>query len=611
MKTGALVGLLSIAVLRAQTAEEFLRQADQLANTSQKLAAIELLSDAVQRFPENVPLLLRASELLVDIGQIAAAEPLLSRVRQLAPQGLDAIRLQGEARLRVGDLPGAERFFEEFLRHGESAFVRQRLGYVQILQKKDRSALEHARRAVDLEPDNSRYHRFLATALDQVGDREAAFHELKVAYRLAPEDAQLLYQLGQRRKSEGHPQQALEYFELANEIDGENPLYHEELSAVYDSLGMRDKAIEHANQAIDLRAAFDDYLRALAVSRQGRPEEAIDFMRQTVERTPRFITGRLFLAELLEKAGKKKEALDLYLQVLDLDPLDQSAREKGAWLYYETGNLESALRLLKEASSRGPNERFLEAHQQMLDGHWSAALKIFQEMEADNPLNRELLQLIGFCLKSLGRRSEAIRYIEKSGTVPGTPDVVPLTREIRFDGALELVRQARWDEALRQIDDLLREGPPTADMLFNAAYCRQRLGQIDPAIEQYLRGLKMSPNASWAHMNLATCFYLRERYSEGAQQYEWVVRHKPTADAHSQLGLCYSHLNRLAEADVHFRRASELGLDTAALNYNRGLTLFRLGRQAEGLVYLRRASSMGYSPATLFLRRAVRTKPRT
>ena len=72
----------------------------------------------------------------------------------------------------------------------------------------------------------------------------------------------------------------------------------------------------------------------------------------------------------------------------------------------------------------------------------------------------------------------------------------------------------------------------------------------------------------------------------------------------SQSDLAADHeaaLDRLAEAEMAFRRSRALGRDTPELLYNLGLTRFRLGRQEEGIALIRRAAAAHYAPAEKFM----------
>ncbi len=603
VRFGKLGLLLFLATAWAQTASEYSREASQLARNRESVKAIDILARALREYPDNLNLLLQSASLHLELGRTAQADHLLERAAAVDPGNGNVQRLLGETRLMQDRLLDAKKHFERSLNLASApAQAHRRLAYIYLLDDDRLRSLEHARQAVQLDPARADYRRFLAFVLDQNGRSEEAFRQLKAAYRLAPRDAQLLFQLSQRVKGRRGSSQALEYVEMASEIDGENPLYHKELSELYDNLGQKQDAIRHANQASRLLRAFEDYVRALEISRQGRRREAIEFLETVISENPEFVTGRLYLADLYRMDGENVRASELYSAVLDRDPFEGHAREQGAWLRVQEGSVDEAIDLLRESPEGSPNQGFLEGHRLLLSEDWQAALDQFRSLEEKNPLNPQLLQLISYSLAQLGRRSEALLYLDKAGGLSRDErSIEQQQQDIRYSEAIEAIEDRAWRRALDLLENIPVPDSP-ADYLMNKAFCHQNLGELDQAIKLYREGLRQQPEAFWARLNLATSLYLRQRYSEAASEYETVIRNEENSEALFQLGICYSHLKRLAEAETAFRRARTQGLETPALFYNLGITQFRLGLQQAGLGLIRKSAEQGYRPAVDFMR---------
>ncbi len=589
-------------------AEQYLRQAEQLANSHEPLKAIGLLEQALVSYPGNPRMMQKLSQLYIRTGQLAKADSLLARALEAKPRSPALLQMKAELRFRGGQLDEAHRIFRAAIdAGGDSAAVRRQIALIHLLRNQDQLALEEARRTVELDPGDARHRFFLASLLDQNEQRDEAFRHLKIAYRLAPHDARILFHMAQRRKTEKRYAQALEYMELASEIDSENPLYHKELSELYDRLGLSDDAIRHANLWRTLLAAFEDYVRAVEISSQGRQGEAIAFLEESLAEVPEFVTGRLYLAELYQKRGRNDRALQLYLDVLQRNPAHQKAREEGAWLEVQRGNLDQAIDLLRGTAKTSPNLAYFEGYRLLLAEDWEGALEQLKRVEKDNPLNPDLLQLISYALSSSGKRKEAIRYLDKAGRFSRDGNSIRVQiRDIRFEEAREAMNAGRWEDALKLFQPLLEESGSSADIFFNAAYCNQRLGRIDPAVELYRTGLRMAPDTEWARFNLASSLYLRRRYKESSLEWERLLRSAKSYDGFFQLGMCYSHLTRLAEAEAAFSQALRLGGPRKELQYNLGLTRFRQGRQQSGMALIRQSAKKGYGPAVQFLQKAVR-----
>ena len=350
-----------------------------------------------------------------------------------------------------------------------------RLAFSLLAQGQEELALEHSRHAVELNPLDPRFRRLYAFLLDTQGEEETANEQLKLAYRLAPRDSKLLFELSQRRLLAGHLFQALEYLELATEVDPENPLYHGRLSDLYEQLDQTERAGEEAKRESYLRQAFEQYITAMSLAVNGKKVEAIGNLEPVVQAHPEFVTGMMLLADLYQKLGQQSRALDLYLKILEQDPFQAFAREEGAWIQVQQGLLDSALQLLEESGVPTPSYTLIAAYQRMSQEDWAGALQYLRQVEAQNPLNPALLQLISYCLNAQGEREEALRHLDKAEALrPRDHEIKLQMREIKFEDALHLLSERKWSAALEILQELMKEDVQ-ADYLLRIAYCHQQL----------------------------------------------------------------------------------------------------------------------------------------
>ncbi|HSR49435.1 MAG TPA: tetratricopeptide repeat protein [Acidobacteriota bacterium] len=595
---------LLMPALAAQSVQDYAQQARQMNSDGEPVAALKVLRQGLAAYPDDLQLLEQCGVLLLDLGQASAAAQLFQRALQLDPQQSRYLRRLAEARLMLGDLEEARELLQKVVEgENSSASAHRNLAYSLLMQGEEGKALKQIRLAVDKDPSNANYRRFYAQILDQRGDSESSLRQLKIAFRLAPRDARLMHQISSRLESDGRYGGAMEFIELALEADGENPLYHRKAALLYDRLGQTERAIRHANLERRLGQAFEDYQRAVEIVSQGRNGEAIAFLEESLAEVPEFLTGRLYLAGLYQKRGRSERALELYQEVLKANPAEPMAREQSAWLRMEAGDSQGAVEMLR-TGEQSPNSDFFEGYRLLQEQDWDGAIEVFQQLRRRYPLNSDLLQLISFALEAKGKRRQAEDYLEKAETLqPDSQDIREQQREVRFRAADQAMRKGRVDEAAQLFEALAAAPDSRAEDFFNAAWCRQRMGHLDAAIGHYRNGLRMQPEARWARLNLATSLYLRMRYAESLTEWERLVRSDSPSVVHFQMGMCYSHLSRLAEAEVAFTRAQKLGDHSPALLYNLGLTRFRLGRMQQGIALIRASARFGYGPAVSFNRR--------
>jgi tetratricopeptide (TPR) repeat protein len=596
--------------LNAQTPDEYVRQGAQLTREYRLAEAIELLQKALQQHPDDPLLLVRLGSLLVQAGQPAQGEQLLEKALAVHPQDPEILRNVAESQLRQGRISSAVALFQKSLgQQSDDGALNHELAFALFLKDDREAALKHARRAVELDPLDARHRRLYALLLDIEGRKEESYHQLKKAQELAPRDPRLWFELSEKQRLAGRLEMALDSLRVASELDPENPLYHSELSCLWERLGRRELALEEDTKARALNQAFEDYIQALTLKAQGRRAEAVRLLQPVVDRHPDFITGIMLLGEMYQRMGQEKRALDLYVRVLARDPSQASAREEAAWIHVQQGDLEPALELLGKSPQGSPNQALVEAYRQQEKQDYTGALRRLRSMESDNPLNPGLLQLISFCLTSLGEKEEALHYLAKVARLsPGRPEVYQQTRalefQVRFDGAMQHFNQKHWKEALDRFTGMIEQGEAQAGPFLYAAYCRQQLGDLTGAVNDYQAGLRLDPEATWARKDLAVCLFSLSRYQESAKQRERLLAISRPSEEYFQLGLCYVQLGRYLEAENAFQTALVDGKETPELLYNLGITRLRNGKQDHAWPLIRRSATAGYGPAVLILKQA-------
>ncbi len=93
----------------------------------------------------------------------------------------------------------------------------------ELFEKGDlKGAIAEYRKALELNPEDSRVHAYLGAALCRVWDSDDAIHHLREATRLNPRDADSYYGLGLAFERKGLLQDALAAYGKAHELEPEN-----------------------------------------------------------------------------------------------------------------------------------------------------------------------------------------------------------------------------------------------------------------------------------------------------------------------------------------------------------------------------------------------------
>ncbi|MGA1846179.1 tetratricopeptide repeat protein [Deferribacter abyssi] len=212
---------------------------------------------------------------------------------------------QGKEKYNSKDYVGARQFFEEFLKFKDNfADVHNYLGYIYYISNDLNRAIEHYKKAVELNP----YYT------------EALINLVVILHSIGEFDQAEMY-LSNLKKSEKVKGLADKYCigKLAN--------MHAEVANLYKSLFLYEEAVNEYEKALNLAPDFPDI--------------------------------RLEYANLLRDIGKLEEAIIHYNEILIKKPNYVEALINMAVAYYKLGYLGFCINTLSKAKALDPNNRML------------------------------------------------------------------------------------------------------------------------------------------------------------------------------------------------------------------------------------------------------------
>jgi tetratricopeptide (TPR) repeat protein len=185
--------------------------------------------------------------------------------------------------------------------------------------------------------------------------------------------------------------------------------------------------------------------------------------RTTIARNPACWMAQVNLGNILYKANRIPEAMDLFKQALRIKP---------AVGYYSVGN---AL---------------------VLKGRTSEAIDQYKQALQIDPDYAEAHHNLGSALLLIGRSPEAIEHYEQALRID------PAFAEAHNNLGNALVQTGRAPEAIDHYKEALRMTPNSADAHINLATALAQMGQVSEAIGQIKAALRINPNDIDARNNL-------------------------------------------------------------------------------------------------------------
>ena len=286
-------------------------------------------------------------------------------------------------------------------------------------------ARRHFAAAIGQNPGDAMLLVEAAVVEGQLGDLRAAERMLEKALKLAPDNADAWYNLGQVARERNVLERAVRLFRKALALDPQFP------NAAYglgEALYVQEKA-EEALPWLDaaVRMSPDDaeivHVRALTLDRLGRHREAREAYEQVLRLQPDHVNANLNMAALMARSADPLDSLALLDRVEASGGVPPDGYAVAARLLHFIGEDERALTYVRKARAGGNNVHAMLTHADILSdaGDFDSAeaelLKVL-EINKDDPQAYYALAR----LKRLGPKAERglLRHVrDRSESAPG------------------------------------------------------------------------------------------------------------------------------------------------------------------------------------------------
>jgi len=350
----------------------------------------------------------------------------------------------------------------------------------------------------------------------------------------------------------------VDFFPMRFSFVADHFQYHASVGLIVLAVAAGAHAVERARRRQAGLVAATVVLAALATLtwRQGHVYKDLETLyRDTLAKNPDSSMVHNNLGQILDRQGKREDALRHYAEALRLSPELPEAHNNLGFVLEELGRSDEALaeyaeavRLLPDYAQANFNlARLLAGH-----GKLDEAAAHYEESIRKRPRFALAHEYFAEVLLSLGRIDEAIaRFREAVRLDPGRAPA-------HFALATALERQGELDEAIAQYEQTLRIDPKHAGR-YRLGLALARQGRLDDAIVQYERVLRERPQFADAYNSLGLALARQDKLEEAVAQYEQALRIDPRHTlTHFNLGLALARLGRIQDARRHYQAAVDL-----------------------------------------------------
>ncbi len=194
--------------------------------TEESLTSLE---SAFRHDPSNYELGMLVAEVFFQAEQFLSASQCLARVLEAKPDHFEATLLMGLLEKRNGNPHAAQQLLEAAVgMRNDSASAHATLGSLFLDHGNRKQALEHLKRALELQP-SATIHFMLSAIYYEGAKHKRAIDHLKLATQLDPDYGEAFYQMGRLCLEMNWRRKAKECFTNARRINPREQRYHQEM----------------------------------------------------------------------------------------------------------------------------------------------------------------------------------------------------------------------------------------------------------------------------------------------------------------------------------------------------------------------------------------------
>ncbi|NXG64925.1 TMTC1 protein, partial [Hemiprocne comata] len=399
-------------------------------------------------------------------------------------------------------------------------------------------------------PHNAKVHYNYANFLKDQGRNAEAIYHYKTALKLYPRHASALNNLGTLTKD---VVEAKDYYRRALQLNPQHNRALFNLGNLLKSQGKKEEAVILLRDSIKYGPEFADAYSSLAslLAEQERLKEAEEVYKAGIENCPESSDLHNNYGVFLVDSGAPEQAVSHYRQAILLSPTHHVAMVNLGRLHRSLGQNREAEVWYKRALKVSRKAEILSPLGALYynTGRYEEALQVYREAASLQPSNREIRLALAQVLAMMGRTKEA----EK------------MTNHILNEDAecLECYRllsaiyskQEHYAKALEAIEKalLLKPKDPKviSELFFTKGNQLREQNLLDKAFESYRRAVELNPDQAQAWMNMGGIEHIKGSYVTARGYYEKALQLVPNSK------LLKENLAKLDRLEKRFQEVQE------------------------------------------------------
>uniref|UniRef100_A0A672TEE4 dolichyl-phosphate-mannose--protein mannosyltransferase n=1 Tax=Strigops habroptila TaxID=2489341 RepID=A0A672TEE4_STRHB len=399
-------------------------------------------------------------------------------------------------------------------------------------------------------PHNAKVHYNYANFLKDQGRNVEAIYHYKTALKLYPRHASALNNLGTLTKD---VVEAKEYYRRALQLNPQHNRALFNLGNLLKSQGKKEEAVILLWDSIKYGPEFADAYSSLAslLAEQERLKEAEEVYKAGIENCPESSDLHNNYGVFLVDTGAPERAVSHYKQAIHLSPAHHVAMVNLGRLHRSLGQNKEAEVWYKRALKVSRKAEILSPLGALYynTGRYEEALQVYREAASLQPSNKEIRLALAQVLAMMGRTKEAEKMTNHI-----------LNEDVRCLECYRLLsaiysKQEHYTKALEAIEKALQLKPKDpkviSELFFTKGNQLREQNLLDKAFESYKQAVELNPDQAQAWMNMGGIEHIKGSYITARGYYEKALQLVPNSK------LLKENLAKLDRLEKRFQEVQE------------------------------------------------------
>ncbi|XP_078529890.1 protein O-mannosyl-transferase TMTC1 [Lissotriton helveticus] len=406
------------------------------------------------------------------------------------------------------------------------------------------------RSGVQTLPHNAKVHYNYANFLKDQGRNDEAIFHYKTALKLYPRHASALNNLGTLTKNSTEGE---EHYRRALQISPQHNRALFNLGNLLKSQGKKDEAVALLRDSIKFGPQFADAYSSLAslLAEQDKVEEAEEVYQAGIEKCPESSDLHNNYGVFLVDTGAPEKAMSHYQKAILLTPNHHVAMVNLGRLFRSLGENKEAEAWYKRALQITRNAEILSPLGALYynTGRPEEALQVYRESASLQPTNKDTRLALAQVLAMTGQTQEAEQMTNQiAAEEPGCMECYRLLSAIYS-------KLENFNKALAAIDNALQLKPKDpkiiSELYFSKGNQLREQNLLEEAFQSYKIAVEMNPDQAQAWMNMGGIQHIKGDYTSARSYYQKALMLVPNSK------LLKENLAKLDRLEKRFQELTE------------------------------------------------------